>query len=237
MKKRTLLLTLAATVLVWGFGALEARAAQVILPAPLSSLLLDSNFAVVGPEPDTYSNFSFSSSAIPPTTPVLDATQLNVAEFHAGIENGLEFSGALFAPAGTTVDYKIGYRVTAPAGFIFTDAVLGGTYNIPTGSTGTVNIGESFLNANGGAALGSLNLTNPTVSVSTTFPAALGVTSILVTKDILLVGGSLGIGISIIDQGFSSVAVPEPASMALMGIGMSCFFAYLRFFKRRTTVA
>jgi hypothetical protein len=36
---------------------------------------------------------------------------------------------------------------------------------------------------------------------------------------------------------FSQQAVPEPASMALMGIGMSCFFAYRRFFKRRTTVA
>jgi len=235
MKKRTLLLTLAATVLVWGFGALEARAAQVILPAPLSSLLADANFAVVGPEPDTYSNFTFSASAIPSTTPVLDATAINVAEFHAGIENGLEFSGAFFAPAGTTVDYKISYVVTAPAGFTIFDAVLGGTYNIPNGTTGTVNVGESFLDPNTGAALGSLSLTNPQVSVSTTFNPA--VKSILVKKDILMVGGSLGIGISIIDQGFSSSAVPEPASMAQLGIGMSCLIAFRRFFKRRTTVA
>ena len=33
MKKRKLLLTLAAAVVVWGFGALEARAGQILLPA------------------------------------------------------------------------------------------------------------------------------------------------------------------------------------------------------------
>jgi len=55
MKKRTLLLTLAATVLVWGFGTLEARAGQILLPAQLSDLLPVGNFAVVGPEPDTFS--------------------------------------------------------------------------------------------------------------------------------------------------------------------------------------
>jgi hypothetical protein len=233
MKKRMLLMTLAATVLVWGFGALEARAGQVALPTTLDQLLPAGSFAVVGPEPDTFSNFTFSASAIPPSTPVLAAGGIDVKEFHAGTENGLEFSGPLFAPAGTIVDYAISYVVTAPKGFVINDAVLAATYNIPSGSTGSVVIGETLLNPANGSGIGSLSLTSPDFSTSINFA---GVTSILVKKDILLVGGSLGAGVSFIDQGFSS-AVPEPASMSLMGIGMAGFFAYRRLFKRRTTVA
>jgi hypothetical protein len=58
------------------------------------------------------------------------------------------------------------------------------------------------------------------------------VSSILVKKDIFLMGGSLGAGISIIDQGYSSAGVPEPASMALLGIGLSGLLTFRRFFKR-----
>jgi hypothetical protein len=47
-------------------------------------------------------------------------------------------------------------------------------------------------------------------------------------------GGSMGDSVSEINQGFSSTAaaVPEPASMFLVGIGMTGFFAFRRFFKR-----
>jgi hypothetical protein len=231
MTRRLLSLALAAGLLFVSLGSLSARAGQIPLPTTMDQLLPAGNFAVVGPEPDTFSNFSFSSSAIPAGTPVLPASQLNVSEFHSGPENGLEFSGAMFAPAGTIVDYKISYIVTAPVGQSIFDAFLGVTYNVPVGSTGLVSIGESLFNAVTGAPIGALTVSSPPGTIGDMITFA-GVQSILVKKDIFLLGGSLGAGVSIIDQGYSSGAVPEPASMALLGIGLSGLLTFRRFFKR-----
>jgi hypothetical protein len=234
MRKRLFLTFLAVGMLVWGFGVLEVRAGQIPLPTTLDQLLPTGNYAVVGPEPNTFSNFTFSATPIPPTTPVVDPSDLTVSEFHAGIENGITFSGALFAPAGTIVDYKISYAVTAPKGFSIFDATLSGVFST-FGGDGSVSVGEALLDATTGALVGGLQISSPPGSVSDTitFP---GVTSILVEKDILLFGGSNGASLSIINQGFSS-AVPEPASMVLLAIGMSGFFAFRRISKKRPTFA
>jgi hypothetical protein len=238
MKRRSLFLALAAGFVVLGFGALDARAGLIPLPSTLDQFVgvNSANFTTVAApnEIETFSNFTFSSSVIPLGTPSLDASQINMSEFHAGLEAGIEFSGAFFAPANTIVDYKITYLVTAPEGFLINDAILGVTYN-SFGGTGSVSIGESFFDPNTGLGIGSLSVSNPpgTISASTVFP---GIQSILVKKDILLVGGSNGAGVSIIDQGFSSAAIPEPASWALLGIGMTGFLAFRRFFKK-TSVA
>jgi PEP-CTERM motif len=234
MKRRSLFSALAAGIIVLGFSASGARAGFVPLPTTLDAFVGSNsgNFTTVAApnEVEKFSNFTFSSSVIPPGTPALDASGINLAEYHAGLEAGIEFSGAFFAPANTIVDYKISYLVTAPAGFVINDAILGVTYN-SFGGSGSVSVGESFFNPNTGEGIGSLNLSNPPgtpVSTSTTFIP--GLQSILVKKDILLVGGSAGAGISIIDQGFSST--PEPASWALLGIGMTGFLAFRRFFKK-----
>lgn len=234
MTRRSFFFSMAAGLLALSVSGMEARAGQILLPTTLDQLLPAGNFAVVGPEPDTFSNFSFSSSAIPPTTPVLDPSQVTVSEFHAGIENGITLSGAMFAPANTIVDYAISYVVTAPAGFTIFDALLSGVFST-FGGTGTVSVGETLIDASTLAVLGTLEISSPPGSVSDTINFA-GVTSILVQKDILLNGGSNGASISIINQGYSSGAVPEPASMALFGIGLSGLLTFRRFF-RRTSVA
>lgn len=231
---RRFVLGLAAGLVALSLASVGAHAGQIPLPTTLDQLLPAGNFAVLSVPPaleaDTFSNFKFSSSAIPPTTPVLDASQVGVSQFHLANEDGLEFSGAMFAPAGTIVDYKISYVVTAPAGNLINDAFLGATYNV-FGGTGQVSIGESLFNAVTGAAIGSLSVSAPPGTISDSISFA-GVSSILVQKDILLVGGSLGAGVSIINQGFSSSAVPEPASLALLGIGLSGLFSIRRFLKR-----
>lgn len=236
MTRRLLFFGLVAGVLALTMGGMDARAGQITLPATLDNFVgpNSGNFAVVGPEPDTFSSFTFSASAIPPTTPVLTPDQITVKEFHAGIENGITFSGAFFAPAGTIVDYALSYVVTAPKGFLINDATLSGVFST-FGGTGTVSVGETLLNNANGAAIGTLEIASPPGSASDTITFA-GVNSILVQKDIILNGGSGGASISFVNQGFSSNAVPEPTSMALLGIGLSGLLT-LRRFLRRNAVA
>jgi hypothetical protein len=115
---------------------------------------------------------------------------------------------------------------------------LSATFNLPTGTTGTVSIGESIFNAANGALLGTLEVDGNSVVDTIQFG---DVQSILVQKDILINGGSLGAGVSFVNQGFSSIGqhnggTPEPASWALLGIGMTGFLAFRRYFKK-TSVA
>jgi hypothetical protein len=234
MKRRFLFQALAAGLVVLGFSALEARAGYVPLPTTLDLLLPAGSFTTVAAptETDTFSNFSYSTSPVgsPPT-----AADITVKAFNAGPEAGLTFSGAFNALAGTTVDYSFGYTVTAPAGHFLTDATLSGVFSTFAG-TGTGSIGETLINAATGAVVGTMEITSgPPIVASDTINFA-GVSSIIVEKDLILNGGSNGASLSIFNQGFSSSGVPEPASFALLGIGMAGFLAFRRFFKK-TSVA
>jgi hypothetical protein len=231
MKRRSLFLAIATAVLVAGLGALDAKAGPVPLPTTLDQLLVPGATVVTGLEPDTYSNFAYSPTPMgsPPT-----AANVSVTAFGpVGNESGITFGGAFAAAPGATVDYAISYTITAPAGSVINDALLSATFNLPPGTTGSVSIGESLFNAATGASLGQLQVSNTSTSDLVQFA---GVNSILVQKDILIFGGSLGAGVSFVNQGFSSTAVPEPASLALLGIGMTGFLAFRRFFKK-TSVA
>ena len=97
MTRRFLSFSLAAGLLALSLGAVDARAGQIPLPTTLDQLLPAGNFAVVGPEPDTFSNFTYSTSPVgsPPA-----AAGITVKEFHAGIENGITFNGAILRRGG-----------------------------------------------------------------------------------------------------------------------------------------
>ena len=191
----------------------------------------------MGPEPDTFSNFTYDPHGSPPT-----AAQVTVSEFHLALsppprtEDGITFSAAFTVGAGGIADYTISYLVTAPAGFHFTDAFLSATMDVG-GGTGTVDITETLTPNVGSAVSMEVFKTATTVVNSDEVFFGPNVTSILVHKDVTLVGGSAGAKATVVNQGFSSAAVPEPASMSLLAIGMTGFFAFRRFFKKRTKVA
>jgi len=227
MTRRFLISSLAVGLLA--LGGLNAQASQINLPTTLATLETPGNFAIV--DNLEFSNFEYV--ATPPGSPPL-ASGVTVSPFQTiPGETGITFKGGFFAAAGTIVDYAFTYKVTALSGTI-TDAYLALTGGV-FGGTGSISVGETIRNAADGAFLGSMEASIPGLLVTSTSWTP-GVTSILVTKDVILVGGSQGATVSIIDQGFSQTVIPEPASMALLGIGLTGLFTLRRFFKR-TSVA
>ena len=226
MTRRFLILSLAVGLLA--LGGLNAQAGLITLPTTFDTLEPSGNYATVGNL--KFSDFAFSASAIPSSTPVLPASEVTVSPFNTiPGQTGIGFGGAFIATAGTTVDYQIGYLVTALSGSI-TNAnltLVGGAIG-----TGLFSVSETLTNAANGAFLGSLEGSSPGTTSTSWSP---GVTSILVSKDIVLVGGS---GLAYVSnvEGYSATAIPEPASMVLFGIGLSGLFAFRRFLKR-TSVA
>jgi hypothetical protein len=238
MKARALLFALAAGFLVSGFGALDARAGLVVLPSTLDQFVgvNSANFTTVTApnETDTFLNFAYSTD---PTNHAPTPANITMAEFHAGIEAGITFSGGFFALPGELIDYHLSFDVAAPAGFKITDALLTGVFNIPAGSTGfIVNLGETITDKASGLVLGQLSI-DPGNNTGTPINLLNGGAQIVhVQKDLLIFGGTGGAGLSVFNEGFSSQGVPEPASWALLGIGMTGFLAFRRFFKK-TSVA
>jgi PEP-CTERM motif len=237
MKKSCLFLAIAVAMLVAGFAANDARAGNIPLPTQLSSFVnpdgsSNGNFTTVQApgELDTFSSFSYSTDPVgaPPT-----GANIAVKAYLPPMSNegGLTFSGGFNAAPGMTVDYALSYVVTAPAGHLITDATLSAAMG-NNGGTGTVSIVELLTFPDGSGKSMEVSLPG-NASVTIAFP---GVQSILVQKDMFLNGGSLGANVTFVNQGFSSTAVPEPASMALLGIGLTGLLAFRRFFKM-TSVA
>jgi hypothetical protein len=177
----------------------------------------------------TFSNFTYTPPTGPPPPTAITITGVVDAFGNPGIQIG----GAFVQIGVGSTDVRLGYTVT---GANFTDIHMSGNPFVGPGTVGVASISETVSAPNVGT-VGSLLLdssTNPP-EVGTTFGGK-SYSTLVVQKDILLSvqGGTAtnpNASISFINQTFS---VPEPASLALMGIG--CFGLIGYGFRRKMAV-
>jgi hypothetical protein len=229
MQRRTLFLALVAGVFLWGMSALEARAATTLadlIGPPVTDFTNGDK---------VFSNFAYSGPT-PPSAAQVDVLPFNLAGPPA--EVGMSFipSPPWVAPAGTSNMWTLSYDVHANGGAIF-DAFLGIKGSILS-TGGSVTVTETITSSSG-ATLGTLSafITSSGTQLTDTVLLSAAAQDVHVTKTFDLVGGTFHPSVLLqVDQGYSQLAVPEPTSVALLGIGMTGFFALRRFFKR-TSVA
>jgi hypothetical protein len=170
-------------------------------------------------------------------------------------------SGATVISSGAHVDLVNGSVPSPPLTLLIGNAILTyvnmGTFDVITGGTGTKVISDGTnrvrleLSITSGIAMsGSFVVNAKIVSATNTLGNGLpdnydfgtlvgGITTISINQtgtqfeNIL---GHPGVSSSPSPVTVTELAVPEPTSMALLGIGMAGFFTYRRLFKRPATV-
>ena len=209
------------------FAAPAAYAASVTL----GSLIADGGTITDGDK--VFSDFSYVPTGTAPS-----ADDIAVIPFTNGAgEYGIQFSGSFLASGAANGDATISYVVTVnnplwriddATAFSIGSALNGGFWDVSeTLFAGTNAIGTltTFNDSNDGSQL----------SDHTTFDP---VTSILVVKDVGFHGNGGVADLSVLDQNFSQVMIPEPATWVMMALGFAGlgYVAFRRNVKSRVFV-
>lgn len=168
---------------------------------------------------DVIGSAAGSCNSITPTCTVVDPGNVCDWDDPANLV-GFVFQGAGVANAGGILDIALNYTVTVVAG---TGAEITDAHLSFVGSPTGINVGEQITSGGAAECIPPLEANGATGNANTcTFLAP--TTSISVGKDITLndLTGAPGsfISISSITQTFSQTLVPEPASVAVLGIGL-----------------
>jgi hypothetical protein len=182
-------------------------------PRSLGSLIDDGGTITDGDK--VFSDFSYAASGSAPS-----ADEIAVIPFTNGAgEYGIQFSGSFVASGSQNGDAAISYLVTVTdplwriddaTAFSIGSAINGGFWDVSeTLFSGTSAIGTltTFNDSNDGQ-----------LSDHTTFDP---VTSILVVKDVGFHGGGGIADLSVLDQNFSQVMIPEAATWVMMALGFA----------------
>ena len=192
---------------------------------PLSQLVSGGNSEGISVGDKNFDNFSYFSTVDMPI-----AANVNVIGIIDGDGNyGLRFQGGfkdLFDPGNESSDSLIGFDVSVadPRTHLISDVHLFG--NPALSADGSLNafaeVVETISGAFGNAQLRIQNDLNGLINAAWIDPLPSPVSTLHVVKDIQLFStDGVRATISFVDQTFSQTVIPEPSSMALLGIAVA----------------
>jgi hypothetical protein len=212
--------------LVLGLGATATRA-DVTNPS-LDSLITTGGSLTVGNL--VFSNFGFhGNTGNFPAPADITVGQIPPAGTDALGNSGIRFGMAGFDNPVHPTDFTLTFEVVNTAGGpLFNDVHLGSNLSIAgtpaPGDSPFGNIVETITTPGVAGPIAQINnsvtATSSSLSASSTFTPPGPFQTLFVTKDIELSSTPGAITtVSFIDQSFSTLAVPEPGSLVLMGLG------------------